>query len=47
MDELAILRAEYKRAQEQPLFDDPQLYCVLLGLIQSRIDEIEARYANF
>jgi hypothetical protein len=47
MSELEILRAEYKRAAENPLFDDPKLYCVLLDLIQNRIDEIEARYANF
>jgi hypothetical protein len=47
MTELEILRAEYKRAQENPLFDDPKLYCVLLDLIQERIDEIEQRYANY
>jgi hypothetical protein len=47
MSELEILRAEYKRAQENPLFDDPKLYCILLDLIQNRIYEIEARYANF
>jgi hypothetical protein len=47
MDELELLRAEYKRAQENPLFDDPKLYCVLLDLIQKRIDEIEIRYANY
>ncbi len=47
MSELEILRAEWKRAQESPLFDDPKMYCVLLDLIQNRIDEIEERYANF
>ena len=47
MDELEVLRAEYKRAQENPLFDDTKLYCVLLDLIQARIDEIEVRYANY
>jgi len=47
MSELEILRAEYKRAQENPLFDDPKLYCVLLDLIQERIEEIEERYANY
>ena len=47
MDELEVLRAEWIRAQENPLFDDPKLYCVLLDLIQKRIDDIEERYANF
>jgi len=47
MDELEVLRAEYKRAHENPVFDDPKLYCVLLDLIQKRIDEIEERYANY
>jgi hypothetical protein len=47
MNELEILRAEYERAQKTPLFDDPAKYCVLLDLIQNRIDEIEERYANF
>jgi hypothetical protein len=28
------------------LRDDPKDYCVLLDLIQDRIDEIEVRYAN-
>jgi hypothetical protein len=47
MSELEILRAEYARAIAHPLFDDPAYYCVLLDLIQNRIDEIEARYANY
>jgi hypothetical protein len=47
MTELEILRAEYKRAQESPLFDDPKDYCVLLDLIQNRIDDIENLYINF
>lgn len=47
MSELEILRAEYKRALEHPLFDDPKDYCVLLDLIQDRIDQIEERYANY
>ena len=46
-DELEILRAEYHRAQESPLFDDPKFYCVLLDLIQARIDDIENLHANF
>jgi len=47
MNELGILRAEYERAVRDPLFDSPSDYCVLLDLIQGRIDEIEARYANY
>lgn len=47
MNELEILRAEYERAVREPLFDNPKDYCVLLNLIQDRIDEIEARYANY
>lgn len=47
MNELEILRAEWQRAQESPLFDDPERYCVLLDLIQARIDDIENLYANF
>jgi hypothetical protein len=45
--ELEVLREEYKRAVENPIFDDPKDYCILLDLIQNRIDEIEIRYANF
>ena len=45
--ELEVLREEYKRAVDNPLFDDPQDYCVLLDLIQDRINEIEVRYANY
>lgn len=41
MSELEILRAEYRRAIEHPLFDDPAQYCVLLDLIQDRIDAIK------
>jgi hypothetical protein len=44
--ELEVLREEYKRAFENPIFDDPKDYCVLLDLIQDRINEIEVRYAN-
>lgn len=47
MSELEILRAEYARAIANPLFDSPADYCILLDLIQDRINEIEARYANF
>lgn len=45
--ELEVLREEYKRAIENPIFDDPKDYCVLLDLIQDRISEIEERYANY
>jgi hypothetical protein len=47
MNELEILRAEYEHAQNNPLFDDPAKYCILLDLIQNRINEIENWYANF
>ena len=47
MSELEILRAEYERAANDPLFDNPADYCILLNLIQDRIDEIEGKYANF
>jgi hypothetical protein len=42
MDKLKVLRLEYARALDDPLFDDPKLYCVLLNLIQDKIDELEA-----
>lgn len=45
--ELEVLRAEYERAVNNHLFDNPRDYCILLNLIQDRIDEIEARYANY
>jgi hypothetical protein len=45
--ELEVLREEYKRAVDNPIFDDPKDYCVLLDLIQDRMEEIEVRYANF
>lgn len=41
MSELDVLRLEYKRAQEHPLFDNPKLYCILLDLIQDRIERLE------
>ena len=44
--ELEVLREEYKRAVDSPLFDDPKDYCIVLDLIQNRMDEIEERYAN-
>ena len=45
--ELEVLRAEYDRAAANPLFDNPADYCILLDLIQDRINEIEIRYANY
>ena len=41
--ELEVLREEYKKALDKPLFDNPQDYCILLNLIQDRIDEIEGK----
>lgn len=38
--ELEVLKEEYKNAVANPLFDDPKDYCVLLDLIQDRIDQI-------
>jgi hypothetical protein len=38
MTRLEILEAEYKRALETPLFDNPAEYCVLLDLIQNEIE---------
>ena len=41
VSELEILRAEYKRAQEHPLFDDPAQYSILLDLILDKIEQLE------
>ena len=38
MTRLEVLEAEYKRALENPLFDNPAEYCVLLDLIQNEIE---------
>jgi hypothetical protein len=40
MNEIEILKAEYERAKEQPLFDDPAQYVILLDLILDRIEEL-------
>jgi hypothetical protein len=40
MDKLEILKAEWLHARENPLFDEPENYCVLLDLIQDKIDEL-------
>ena len=47
MTELEILEAEYQRALNDPLFDDPEKYSILLDLISDRIENIKERYANF
>jgi hypothetical protein len=39
--ELEVLRKEYERAIENPIFDDPKDYCILLDLITDRIEQIE------
>jgi len=39
--ELEVLRQEYKRAVENPIFDDPQDYCTILDLITDRIEALE------
>ena len=40
MSEVEVLKKEYKRAQENPLFDDPAQYVILLDLILDRIEEL-------
>jgi hypothetical protein len=45
--ELEVLREEYKRAVENPIFDDPKEYCIILDLISDRMQELEERYANY
>ena len=40
MTEIEVLREEYKRAQENPLVDDPTQYVILLDLILDRIEEL-------
>jgi hypothetical protein len=40
MTEIEVLREEYKRAQENPLFDNPAQYVILLDLILDRIEEL-------
>jgi hypothetical protein len=41
LNELTILRAEYERAINAPLFDSPADYCILLNLIRDRIEQLE------
>ena len=42
IDRLIILRDEYHRAITNPLFDEPENYCVLLDVIQDAIDKEES-----
>jgi hypothetical protein len=41
LNEIDILRAEYERALNAPVFDHPAEYCILLDLILNRIEELE------
>ena len=36
---MVILQAEFARAVMQPLFNEPEKYCILLDVIQDAIDE--------
>ena len=36
---MTILQAEYARAVMQPVFNEPEKYCILLDIIQDAIDE--------
>lgn len=40
MTELEILEAEYQRLLNDPLFDAPEMYTVILDLVADKIDEI-------
>jgi hypothetical protein len=42
MTELEILEAEYRRLLNDPLFDAPELYTVILDLVGDKIDAIYA-----
>lgn len=39
LNRIEILQAEYTRAVMNPVFDEPEKYCVLLDLIQDAIDK--------
>jgi hypothetical protein len=39
--ELEVLKQEYKRAIDDPIFDDPKDYCIILDLITDRIEALE------
>lgn len=39
LNKMAILQAEYARAIMNPVFDEPEKYCVLLDIIQDAIDK--------
>jgi hypothetical protein len=47
VNELEILEAEYLRLLNEPLFDHPELYTVILDLVMDRIEDIKELYANF
>jgi len=44
--ELEVLREEYWRVRENPLFDNPADYCILLDLIIDRIEVLEGGEDN-
>lgn len=39
-DKINILKAEYKVARDNPVFDAPSYYCILLNLIQDEIEKL-------
>lgn len=45
MTELEILEAEYQRLLNDPLFDEPEKYVIILDLVMDRIEDI--RKDNF
>jgi hypothetical protein len=47
VSELEILEAEYLRLLNDPLFDSPEQYTVILDLIMDRIEDIKELHANF
>jgi len=40
MNRIDILKAEYKVAKDDPTFDAPSYYCILLDLIQDEIERL-------
>lgn len=40
MNRVDILKAEYKRAINDPIFDNPADYCVLLNLIADELEKL-------
>ena len=45
--ELEVLREEYWKARANPLFDNPQDYCILLDLIIERIEVLESKEVEY